>query len=121
MRNAALTATIALAALILLAPSGGAQDGVLLSDNGLGNVQFSEYGDAPRHITGGSYTTNPALATAQGKTTFSFSEGAEASFLGVQVLASVRQAPLSRFAYIGLWSVLGRRNENESWRTRGGQ
>ena len=48
MRNAALTATIALAALILLAPSGGAQDGVLLSDNGLGNVQFSEYGDAPR-------------------------------------------------------------------------
>lgn len=76
MRNATLTATIALAALILLATSGGAQDSVLLSDNGLGNAQFSEYGDAPRHVTGGSYTTNPALATAQGKTTFSFSEGA---------------------------------------------
>lgn len=71
-----MSTIIALATLIVLAASCSAQESALLTDNGLTNEQFSEYGETPHHLTGGSYTTNPALANAEGKTSFSFAEGA---------------------------------------------
>ena len=70
-----MSRSLALLIAALCACVAFAQDSVLLTNNGVHNLQFSQYKDAPKLDTGGSYMVNPALASPKEPTSFSFAEG----------------------------------------------
>ena len=65
------------AAIMLFAACSFAQESWLLTDNGLANPENTAYAVEPLHPTGGAYEVTPPLAAAEeGKTRYTFAEGA---------------------------------------------
>lgn len=65
------------AAIMLFAACSFAQESWLLTDNGLANPENTAYAEEPMHPTGGAYEVTPPLAAAEeGKTRYTFAEGA---------------------------------------------